>query len=102
MLLYNITVGIDKEIEAEWKQWIKESYMDAVMITGLFKEYKIYKVLTHDDENSVSYSIQLFSESIENVVYYLEKFAPLIVEEQRERFKNRHVVFNTLLEEINS
>lgn len=102
MLLYNITVGIDKDIEDEWKLWIKDSYLNAVMKTGLFKEYKIYKVLTHDDESSVSYSIQLFAERIENVVGYLEKFAPSIVEEQRERFKNRHVVFNTLLEEITS
>ena len=100
MLLYNITVGIDKEIEEEWKLWIKEIYLGAVMETGLFTEYKIYKVLTHEDESSVSYSIQLFSESIENVVAYLEKFAPSIVEKQREQFKNRHVVFNTLLEEI--
>lgn len=100
MLLYNITVGIDKEIEEEWKVWIREVYLAAVMKTELFIEYKIYKVLTHDDEASASYSIQLFSASIENVVLYLEKYAPLVVEEQRQRFPNRHVVFNTLLEEI--
>lgn len=100
MLLYNITVGIDKEIEEEWKVWIREVYLAAVMKTELFTEYKMYKVLTHDDESSASYSIQLFSSKIENVLLYLEKFAPLVVEEQRQRFPNRHVVFNTLLEEI--
>ena len=99
MLLYNITVGIDKEIEAEWTEWIKNVYIAFVMKTGLFTEYKLYKVLTHDDETSVSYSIQFMATSIENVVLYLEKFAPVIVEEQREKFKDRHVVFNTLLEE---
>ncbi len=100
MLLYNITVGVDKEVELEWKAWVLEFYIASVMKTGLFTDFKFYKVLTHEDEASVSYSIQLFSESIENVVSYLEKFAPLIVEEQRNRFQNKHVVFNTLLEEV--
>jgi hypothetical protein len=100
MLLYNITVGIDKEVELEWKAWVLEFYIAAAMRTGLFTDFKFYKVLTHDDEMSVSYSIQLYSETIDNVVIYLEKFAPLIVEEQRTRFLNKHVVFNTLLEEV--
>lgn len=100
MLLYNITVGIDKDIEEEWLVWIKDVYLSAIMQTKLFTEYKMYKVLTHDDATSVSYSIQLFSLTIENVVHYLDRYAPLIVESQRSKFSNKHVVFNTLLEEI--
>jgi hypothetical protein len=99
MLLYNVTVGIDKEIEPEWLMWIKEYYLPKAMQTNAFIGYKIYKVLTHEDESSVSYSIQYFSDAIEKIVAYLNNDGKILVEEHRERFKGRHVVFNTLLQE---
>ncbi len=99
MLLYNVTVGIDKEIEAEWLAWVKEYYLPKAMETHAFVEYKIYKVLTHEDESSVSYSIQYFSDAIEKIVHYLNNEGKNLVEEHRARFRDRHVVFNTLLQE---
>lgn len=100
MLLYNVTIGIDKIIETEWLAWMKANYLSSMMQTGLFIEYKIYKVLSHDDETSVSYSVQCFAKSIEDVLKYLHDYAPQITEQHREKFKDRHVAFNTLLEEI--
>jgi hypothetical protein len=100
MLLYNITFGIDKVIETEWISWMKSNYLPTVMGTGLFIEYRMYKVLSHEDETSVSYSIQCFAANIEDVLRYLNVYAPQLTELQREKFKDRHVAFNTLLEEI--
>jgi hypothetical protein len=100
MLLYNVTFGIDKQIEEEWITWMKANYIPAIMETGLFSDYKMYKVLTHDDESSVSYSVQCFSESIEKVLTYLNEVAPPLVEAHRLRFKDQHVAFNTLLDEL--
>ncbi len=100
MLLYNVTFGIDKQIEMEWIAWMKANYIPAIMETGLFSDYKMYKVLTHEDETSVSYSVQCFSGSIEQVLKYLNEIAPTLVEAHRIRFKDQHVAFNTLLDEI--
>jgi hypothetical protein len=69
------------------------------MESGAFIEYKIYKVLTHEDEGSVSYSVQYFSDAIEKVVYYLNNDGKILVEELRTKYKEKHVVFNTLLQE---
>lgn len=100
MILYNVTYGIDKEIEPEWIQWMKEVHIPAVLATGLFEGYRFYKVLTHEEESSSSYCIQYFTPAIEQFNLYLEKFASSLIEEHRERFKDRHVAFNTLLEEV--
>jgi hypothetical protein len=100
MLLYNVTFGIDKKIETAWIAWIKENYIPALMETNLFLDYKFYKVLTHDDETSVSYSLQCFAGTIEHVVKYLNEFAPAIVEAHRIHFKDQHAAFNTLLDEV--
>jgi Domain of unknown function (DUF4286) len=100
MLLYNVTFGIDKEIETEWISWMKATYLPSMMSTGLFVEYKIYKVLSHDDETSISYSVQCFAKTIEDVLKYLNDYAPPLTELHREKFKDKHVAFNTLLDEI--
>ena len=100
MILYNVTFGIDKEIEQEWVTWMKDKHIPSVLNTGTFVGYKFYKVLTHEDEGSSSYCIQYFTPSIIQFNQYLETFAPQLIEEHRQRFKDQHVAFNTLLEEV--
>ncbi len=100
MILYNVTFGIDKEIEKEWVAWIKETHIPDVLKTEIFVGFKFYKVLSHEDEVSSSYCIQYFTPSIVLFNQYLEAFAPKLIEEHRQRFKDRHVAFNTLLEEV--
>jgi Domain of unknown function (DUF4286) len=100
MILYNITYGVDREIEEQWLSWMKEIHIPQVMDTGYFTEYKFYKVLSHDDEQSVSFCIQYFTPSIVEFNQYLERHATSLVEEHHKRFKDRHVAFNTLLEDV--
>jgi len=100
MLLYNITIAIDAPIEQEWKEWMCQSHIPQVMSTGLFIDYRFYKVLTHDDPASVSYCVQYFVETIENFNQYLQQHAPAFMEQQRQRYPDRHAAFQTLLEQI--
>jgi hypothetical protein len=100
MLLYNVTFGIDKAIEQEWIQWMKQHYIPFVLATNQFTDLKLYKVLTHDEETSVSYSVQCFAKTIDNVVTYLDNYSFKIVELHRKTFADKHVAFNTLLEEV--
>lgn len=100
MLLYNVTVGIDKAAESEWLQYMQEKHIQDVLKTGLFTGYKMYKVLHDQDDGTISYSIQYFAKSIEDVQQYLEVFAPVLIEQHRKRFEHRHVAFRTLLEEV--
>jgi hypothetical protein len=100
MYLFNETVGIDASIEQEWLTWAKTAYIPAVLHTQLFTGYKIYKVLHESEDGSISYSIQFFSDTLENVVQFLEVFAPQLVERQRQMFNHKLVAFRTLLEEV--
>ncbi len=100
MLLYNETIGVDKEIEQEWLTWMKEDYIPDMMATGDFVEYKFFKVLTHEDEGSVSYCVQYFTPTIEQFQHYLSAFAPTLAEKHHQKFKDRHLAFRTLLEAV--
>ena len=99
MLLYNVTVGIDKGVEQEWLQWMKTEHMLDVLNTGMFKHAKIYRILHETEEDTVSYSVQYFAESINDVQRYLDEFAPSLRAEVDKRFQGKHVAFRTLLEE---
>lgn len=99
MLLYNVTVGIDKSAEHEWLQWMKTEHMLDVLNTGMFTQAKIYKVLHENDEGTVSYSVQYFAETLTHIEKYLDQFAPALREEANKRFEGRQVTFRTLLEE---
>ena len=102
MLLYNVTVGIDKEVEEEWLLYMKEKHVPDVLKTGMFVSSKMYKVLHDQEDGSVSYSVQYFAKSIEQINQYLEVFAPVLIAEHKKKFANRHVTFMTLLEEIST
>jgi len=98
MIIYNVTVGIDKDVESEWLSWMKTKHIPDVMATGMFEENKIYRVLTEED--NISYTIQYFSDSLAKVEKYLTEFAPGLINEHNERYKNKHVAFRTLLESV--
>lgn len=100
MLLYNVTIGIDKDVEREWLQWMKLIHIPEVMETGMFIDFKMYKVLQDQDDENVSYSIQFFAQTINHVTVYFEKFAPAILEKLQKRFKDKHIAFMTLLDEV--
>lgn len=100
MLLYNVTVGVDKEIAHEWLQWMKSEHMLDVLNTGMFKNARIYQILQETDETTISYSVQYFAESLDKVERYLEVFAPKLREESNNKFPNRFAAFRTLLQEV--
>jgi hypothetical protein len=98
MLLYNVTVGVGKDIEKEWLQWMKEKHIPDVLKTGMFVDHRIYKVLHDQEDETISFSIQYFAESIDHIQRYLEAFAPALIETHKKKFE--HVAFRTLLEEV--
>jgi len=85
MPLYNETIGIDKDVEQEWLHWMKSVYMPAMMGTGMFSDSKIYRIQHDNDDGTLSYSVQYFSPSIENIQKYLDVYAQIGRASCRER-----------------
>jgi hypothetical protein len=100
MLIYNVTVGVEKSIEQEWLLWMKEVHIPDVMRTQMFVGNKIYKVLTTEDDTNTSYAIQYTARSLNELEVYLEKFAPALREEVQRKFGDKQASFRTLLEEV--
>lgn len=100
MILYNVTVAIDKKVEAEWTNWMQNVHIPEVMETNQFIEYKFFKVLNTDDPESSSYSVQYFAEDITRIQTYMAMFAPELQQKALMRFPNQMAAFRTLLQSV--
>lgn len=98
MILYNVTVNIDDSVHDEWLEWMRRVHVPDVMATGLFMESKIFRINDPKPEGGSSYSFQYFSDSMEKVNEYIEKFAPSLREEHSKKYRDKFVAFRTVLE----
>ena len=101
MIIYNVTVNIDNSIHDEWLDWMQRVHIPEVMITGLFIENRIYKVLTEDDAEGTTYSIQYVCNSMKEYEQYRDIFLLGIAGEALTKsYKDKFVAFRTLLEVV--
>ena len=98
MIIYNVTVNIDKSITTEWLQWIKE-HIPQVLATGKFKEAKLTKVLVEDDESD-TYSIQYRAHSRAALDAYYAEDAERLRQDGIKRFADKMLAFRTELEVV--
>ncbi len=78
MIIYNVTTGVDKRIEHEWVNWMRETHIPDVMATKMFVGHKLFRILSVESEDSVSYAVQYSAKSLNEIERYLEEFAPAL------------------------
>ena len=98
MIIYNVTLNIDKSIHKEWLKWIKE-HIPLVLATGKFTEAKLTKVLVEDDETE-TYSVQYRAHSREALIAYYTEHAENLKQDGLKRFADKMLSFRTELEVI--
>ena len=99
MIVYNVTVKIEKDVHDEWLKWMKEIHIPDVLNTNLFEDNKMMKVLV-DEEDGVTYSIQYRTTSWEKLDEYQKKHAPKLQQAHSKKYEGKFVAFRTLLEEV--
>lgn len=77
MIIYNVTVSIDKSVHDDWLPWMKNVHIPEVMQTGYFLEYKMCRVLIEDD-SGITYSIQYTCSSMKDLEEYQKKHSPAL------------------------
>lgn len=99
MIVYNDTIIIEESIHDEWLNWIKTVHIPAVMATGYFNSYKMLTVIDSPNEG-VTYCIQYKADSIEQFQQYYMNHLYKLQAIHQERFDEKFVMFNTLMEEV--
>ena len=101
MIVYNTTTKIDPRIEKEWVSWQKNEHIPKVMATGLFSDYKFFRLLEQDETEGVTYVIQYFSSSIEHYKKYIAESATLLSERSFAKWSDQFISFHTVMEIVN-
>jgi hypothetical protein len=99
MIIYNETYVMDELIREEWLDWMKTQQIPAILRTGWFKSYKILSVLDSPNEG-VTYCVQFITDKREDYNYFKNKHANWFHQLHSQKFENRYVLFNTLMELI--
>jgi hypothetical protein len=98
MIVYNITMKVAPLIEKEWVQWQREEHIPEIMTTGLFTEYKFFRLLEQDETEGITYVIQYFAPSLESYQQYIKKFAPLFRKKAIDKWNDRFIAFRTIMQ----
>lgn len=99
MLLYNITFNLEAAIHSEWLDRMQREELPALLETGAFSSCRLCKLLDSPNEG-LTYSLQCLCDSMDYYRRYKEEHAGSLAERHVQRFGNRLVLFDSLMEII--
>lgn len=100
MVLYNVTINIDRDREEEFIAWMKQEYLSRVMQTGLFYEKRFFRLLQEDNGNGINFSAQFLAENLEDLEFFQERYSEVLSEILKEKFGSQFVSFRSVLESV--
>jgi hypothetical protein len=101
MLIYNVTLKVDKSINDAWLLWMKEMHIPEVLATGCFTHHQFVKLLEVDEADGITYAVQYYTESKANYNRYIEMFAPALREAGIKAWGNKFIAFRSLMQVVN-
>ena len=81
MIIYNVTVSIDATIEQEWLSWMRSKHIPDVMSTKAFRECKLSRLMTGEEQGGKAYSVMYTAFSSEHLAQYQKVHALGLQEE---------------------
>ena len=100
MIIYNVTISIDKDVENHWLDWMKNTHIPDVMQKELFIDCKISKVLEEAVSGGHTYAIAYSCKNMHNYEKYQNEFAPKLQAEHTNKFAGKFAAYRTLLEVV--
>lgn len=100
MIIYNVTIKVTHHINERWLQWMKEDHIPAVMNTGFFHDYRICRLLEQEELDGPTYTIQYFTDTLENYQTFITEHAPEFRQESYNLFGDQFVAFRTVMQVV--
>lgn len=97
MVVYNVTISLDKSIAIEWTKWMKEVHIPSIMETGHFRDCKLCRVQDVEEEGGMTFAVMYTAKSKEDLDAYHENHAPRLQQEHTAKFSGKFAAFRTML-----
>jgi len=100
MIVYNVTCKVRWEIMEGWLSWQVDEQIPAMLKTGLFDSYQLYRLLDQEEEEGPTFVIQYFVSNTERYEQFLIEFAPAIQQAGWDKWGDSFIAFRTVMERI--
>lgn len=100
MIIYNITIKVNNSISDEWLKWQLEEHIPEIMSTGLFDQYKFFRLLDQDDTDGPTFVLQYYTGERKYYDQYIKEHAPKLREKAFIKWGDGFIAFRSLLESV--
>ena len=100
MIVYNISIKINRAIEDEWVNWQKQEHIPDIMASGQFSDYRFFKLLEEENDEGPTYIVQFFATSIENYNHYIIHIAPRVRQKAFDKWGSQFVAFRSVMKVV--
>lgn len=101
MIIYNVTIKVQKSISAAWLQWLQEEHIPDIIQTGCFTHAKILRLLEVDDAEGPTYAVQYFAESKGLYNNYIETHAAAMRQKGFDKWGSTFIAFRSVMQVVN-
>ena len=98
MIIYNVTVKVEKGSAKEWVAWMKKEHIPELMKTGLFVDYRLCRILEQDEREGITYTAQYFCDNLEHYNTYISEHAQKMRDKGFSKFGSKFIAFRTVME----
>tara|TARA_B100001758_G_C18357794_1_gene583778 strand:- start:723 stop:1031 length:309 start_codon:yes stop_codon:yes gene_type:complete len=99
MIIYNVTISVEKDVAAEWLYWMKEEHIPEVMNSGCFLNAKINKVIALDNKEE-TYAIAYNCINQMTLDKYNRNHAPALQKKYLDLYGSTTFIFRTVMKRI--
>jgi hypothetical protein len=83
-----------------WLVWQVDEQIPAMLKTGLFDSYQLYRLLDQEEEEGPTFVIQYFTSNLERYEQFLIGFAPGMQQAGWDKWGEGFIAFRTLMERV--
>tara|TARA_R110002072_G_scaffold291008_1_gene458917 strand:+ start:38638 stop:38952 length:315 start_codon:yes stop_codon:yes gene_type:complete len=96
MILYNVTVSIDKTVHLAWLDWMRTTHIPDVMNTKCFRECRISRV-HGEEEGGMTFAISYIAPTQADFDRYQKDHATSLQKDHATKFNGKFAAFRTML-----
>ena len=99
MIVYNVTVSVDKSIVKDWLKWMRNDHVPEIISTKIFNKAQINRLITEND-SGYTFAVSYSCKSMKDLHSYQVNYAPLLQQKHFKKFGDKAVAFRTIMEVI--
>ena len=101
MIIYNVTIKVERSIADNWLQWLKEEHIPDIIRTGCFTHAVILRLLEVDETDGPTFAVQYFAESKALYNSYIQNHASAMRQKGYEKWGDQFIAFRSVMQVVN-